>query len=167
MGQNRAVAIWLALHRGFGRVRRTKPARVGIIFLSAAAGSLCASPQTQAAQIIGTMTDQSAAADPIPATPAFTGSTSSSAGHLHVVDPFLLGQGKALANLNLKALLPNISGWSVVLAKGLVADNTSAAVVIFQTHSFAYVTFRTDNGTALLPYANNFLPSLLNQVQKN
>jgi pimeloyl-ACP methyl ester carboxylesterase len=140
MGQNCAGAAWRALSCGFGLARRARPATVGIFLLSAVAGSLCA------------------AAQPIPATSPFTGSTADPGGQLHVIDPFLLGvHGKALADLHLQQLLPKISDWSTVGAEGLEADNASAAVVIFRTRSAEDVTFRTDNGTSLLPYADNFL----------
>jgi triacylglycerol esterase/lipase EstA (alpha/beta hydrolase family) len=75
-------------------------------------------------------------------------------GPLTLVSPFLLGATN-LANLDLANLLPKLSAADSALA--LAADGTSAAIVLFQTATKAPVTFRTNNGTTLLPYDPTFL----------
>jgi pimeloyl-ACP methyl ester carboxylesterase len=80
---------------------------------------------------------------------------------IYLVSPFLLGTltGADLANLDVAAILPNIaaSDWPTITAHGLSADDTSAAIALFQTSLRERVTFTTDNGTQLLPYTSNFL----------
>jgi pimeloyl-ACP methyl ester carboxylesterase len=78
------------------------------------------------------------------------------AGQLYVVSPFLLGASD-LSNLDLTQLIPTIPSWSAVGALGLELDNTSAAIVLWQTTTPADVTFTTDDNASLVPYANNFL----------
>jgi pimeloyl-ACP methyl ester carboxylesterase len=101
---------------------------------------------------------QTTTGDAIPAVITPGGTTADSPADLFVVSPFLLGVADgALGNLNLRVLLPKIQDWSAVTAKALAADNTSAAIVIFRTNSPENVKFTTNDGTSLLPYANNFL----------
>ncbi len=75
---------------------------------------------------------------------------------LFVLDPFLVGAGN-LANIDLATFLaenPNLASYA---AKGLSADGTSAAIVLFETASDSSVTFQINSAATLLPYAANFL----------
>ena len=76
------------------------------------------------------------------------------AGALSFVSPFLLDT-KNLGNLDLATLLPNQT--TPDSATALVADGTSAAIVLLQVPTMDPVTFTTNNGTTLLPWDQNFL----------
>ncbi len=74
---------------------------------------------------------------------------------VYLVDPFLLGQ--PLNNIDLTQLY-KVQNWANVQAKGLLADNASAAIAIIQTTDCNdAVTFTTTNGTTLLQYNSSFL----------
>lgn len=79
---------------------------------------------------------------------------------IYLVDPFLaakLDNRNNLANLDLSTLY-RVRNWAAVQAKGLNADNTSAAIAIVETsNAAADVTLTGTNGTALLPYDPQFL----------
>jgi triacylglycerol esterase/lipase EstA (alpha/beta hydrolase family) len=89
-----------------------------------------------------------AGAAPVAATPAATA--------LYTLDPFLVGASN-LRDINLSAFLsgsPNLASYT---ASNLVADGTSAAIVLFQTNSKASVTFTVNSAASLLPYSAAFL----------
>jgi hypothetical protein len=75
---------------------------------------------------------------------------------LSLVSPFLLGASD-LSNLDLATLLPKLPSLASAEAAGLVADGTSAAIALWATNTREDVTFTSNNGTTLLPYAPNFL----------
>jgi len=91
------------------------------------------------------------------ATALISGSASAS---IYLVDPFLaakLDNKNNLADLDLGTLY-RVRNWAAVQAKGLNADNTSAAIAIVQTNDATDdVTLTATNGAVLLPYDPKFL----------
>jgi pimeloyl-ACP methyl ester carboxylesterase len=80
-------------------------------------------------------------------------------GKLYLVDPFLLGV-KNLEDIDLTSLVPRISNWETVAARGITADSTAAAIVLYQTTNRSdQVAFEVNNGASLVHYTSNFLKS--------
>jgi hypothetical protein len=89
------------------------------------------------------------------ATITVTAATTSTTA-VHLVDPFLLGEG--LRNINLHRLY-RAQNWPDVQANGVVADGVSAAIAVIQTNDCTNDVsfFTTSNGITLLPYSPDFL----------
>lgn len=76
---------------------------------------------------------------------------------VHLVDPYLLNRVTPDTNIDLTPLY-RAQRWNDVQAKGLVADNTSAAIAVVQTTDCASdVSLSTTNGTTLADYSPDFL----------
>src|ERR1700733_1594903 len=69
---------------------------------------------------------------------------------LYPLNPFLIGANN-LGDIELSPFLsgnPNLASYT---AKNLVADGTSAAIILFQTDKKASVTFTVNSAASLLP----------------
>jgi pimeloyl-ACP methyl ester carboxylesterase len=82
--------------------------------------------------------------------------TRAPAARVLLFDPFLLGAPN-LADVVLRDLLPSRPNWAPLIARGIVADDTSAAIVLFASATPGDVSLATANGAVLLPYSPDFL----------
>jgi pimeloyl-ACP methyl ester carboxylesterase len=77
---------------------------------------------------------------------------------LRLIDPFLISS-YTTGTLPLSAVVAALAGPPSIDARGLSADDTSAAIALLKTDNSADVTFTSSNGATLVRYDENFLRS--------